>query len=294
MISHKAARAVAAVIETGSFEIAAAQLGLTPSAVSHRVKLLEDQLGTVLIRRASPCTATHAGTKVHAYLQTIALLERDLTKELGLNTTNRVTVRIAVNADSLGTWFMTALAQNSDEFLFDIIIEDQEVSSELLKTGEVVGALGIANHTVAGCDEIALGSMDYVACTSPAFFNRYFADGLTKAALSSAPSLRFSPHDTFQDKWAAQHVGKGIILPMHKLPSFSVFLDGCLEGLGWGLLPKDGVAPYLADGRLVVLKENAEFSSHLVWRWVRSAGHALAPLNQAIRASAHNALNPPE
>ncbi len=292
MISTKAARAVAAVIQTGSFEIAATQLGLTPSAVSHRVKLLEDQLGTILIRRASPCTATPAGEKVHVYLQTIALLERELTRDLGIHSTDRVTVRIAVNADSLGTWFMSALAQNSDEFLFDVIIEDQEVTSELLKSGEVVGALGMKEHTIAGCDELYLGNMPYVPCASPAFIAKHFSQGVSKSSLLSAPSLRFSPHDHLQDKWVAQYIEKNIRLPIHKLPSFSVFIDGCLTGLGWGMLPKETVAPYLADNRLALLRENAELDTQLVWRWLRSASKALAPLNQAIRSSAKQTLKP--
>lgn len=290
MISNKAARAVATVIETGSFEIAATQLGLTPSAVSHRVKLLEDQLGTVLIRRATPCTATLAGKKVHAYLQTVSLLEQDLQRDLGLYGTQRTTVRIAVNADSIGTWFLSALAQNNDEYLFDVVIEDQEVTSELLKNGEVVGALGLESDHVGGCDEIALGALRYRAYASPAFYRQWFSDGIDISSLEAAPSLRFSAHDTLQDKWAAKHIGKNILLPMHKLPSFNVFTDGCLAGLGWGMLPTNVGEVLETEGKLVQLLENTELETHLTWRWIRSASNALAPLNKAIIDCARQAL----
>ena len=50
--------ALAAVIRTGSFERAAQQLHVTPSAVSQRVKLLEERLGTILVVRSCPCGST--------------------------------------------------------------------------------------------------------------------------------------------------------------------------------------------------------------------------------------------
>lgn len=290
MISHKAVRTVATVIETGSFEIAANQLGLTPSAISHRIKLLEEQLGTVLIHRATPCTATPAGEKVHAYLQTISLLERDLQKDLGINSIERTTVRIAVNADSLGTWFLSALAQNNDDFLFDVIIEDQEVTGDLIKNGTVVGALGLENHPIAGCDELHLGALIYRAYATPAFCKKWFSNGITKSALESAPSLRFSPNDKLQDKWVAKYIAENTLLPVHKLPSFSVFLDACLSGLGWGMLPIDAVTSLEANGKLVQLQKNTEMETQLVWRWIRSTKQALAPLNKAIRTCAQNSL----
>ena len=49
--------AFSAVIDEGSFERAAAVLHITRSAVSQRIKLLEERVGQVLVRRATPCTA---------------------------------------------------------------------------------------------------------------------------------------------------------------------------------------------------------------------------------------------
>ena len=49
-----------AIVDEGSFEAAADSLGVTPSAVSQRIKALEKDVGRVLVRRTSPATATEA------------------------------------------------------------------------------------------------------------------------------------------------------------------------------------------------------------------------------------------
>ena len=52
---HPQLAAFAAVLEEGSFEAAARRLCVTPSAVSQRIKALEDRLGQVLLVRQPPC-----------------------------------------------------------------------------------------------------------------------------------------------------------------------------------------------------------------------------------------------
>ena len=54
-------RALAAVVDEGSFDAAASALHLTPSAVSQRIKALEQSAGRVLVRRTKPTEATEAG-----------------------------------------------------------------------------------------------------------------------------------------------------------------------------------------------------------------------------------------
>lgn len=54
MLERLQLKALEAVVEAGSFEGAAARLSLTQSAVSQRIKALEDQLGAAVVVRASP------------------------------------------------------------------------------------------------------------------------------------------------------------------------------------------------------------------------------------------------
>ncbi len=115
MIDYQAARAVAMVVQTGSFDKAAKALHVTPSAVSQRVKQLEDRLGVVLIARGTPCTATEKGAWLCRHMDHVGMLEKDLMQQLpGLGDigapAGRVTLSIASNADSLSTWLLTAVS----------------------------------------------------------------------------------------------------------------------------------------------------------------------------------------
>ncbi len=103
--------ALAAVHRRGSFDAAAAELRVTPSAVSQRLKALEERIGTLLLRRGQPCTATPAGLRLIRHHDEIALLDRQLAEDLPGLSAAPATLRIAVNADSLATWVIPAWPQ---------------------------------------------------------------------------------------------------------------------------------------------------------------------------------------
>ncbi|HEX9497612.1 MAG TPA: LysR family transcriptional regulator, partial [Mycobacterium sp.] len=73
----------AAVIERGSFDAAAERLHVTPSAVSQRIKALEQRVGQVLVVREKPCTATAAGVPLLRLAAQTALLESEALAEMG-------------------------------------------------------------------------------------------------------------------------------------------------------------------------------------------------------------------
>src|SRR5690242_16416575 len=134
MLDYGLLAALADVVRTGSFERAADQLNITPSAVSQRIKLLEERIGAILVVRGQPCTATEAGQRLCQHVELVALLESSLRQNLpGFQPEGRpVTLRIAVNADSLATWFVPAMAETSG-FLFDLVVDDQDHSAEWLR-----------------------------------------------------------------------------------------------------------------------------------------------------------------
>ena len=69
---------LAALAGTGSFERAAEQLSVTQSAVSQRLRALEERVGTLLIRRGTPSVATEAGLRLIRHHDEVALLARDV------------------------------------------------------------------------------------------------------------------------------------------------------------------------------------------------------------------------
>ncbi|AJE46249.1 LysR family transcriptional regulator ArgP [Celeribacter indicus] len=284
---YPALSALAAVLRTGSFEAAAAALGVTPSAVSQRVKGLEDRLGTPLVLRASPCRPTETGLRLARHAEDVGLLEAQLARDLGAPPAP-APLRLAVNADSLATWFVAAMAGHEGP-LYRLEIDDQDHSADWLRRGEVVGAVSARETAVAGCDIYPLGALRYLAVATPAFVARHFPDGLTAEAFARAPSLVYDEKDRLQDNWSRRIAGRSVPLPAHRIPSTQGFVDAARAGLGWGLNPAALLADDLARGRLVALSPNP-VDIPLYWHVSRLNRAVLAPLTTAVRVAAVAAL----
>lgn len=287
--------ALAAVHRRGSFDLAAAALHVTPSAISQRIKALEDRAGTLLIRRGTPCRATEAGLRMIRHHDEVVLLEAALAADLPLHSPRPATLRLAVNADSLATWVLPALAA-VEGFLFDLVIDDQEVSQDWLKAGEVQAAITAHPGPLQGCETVALGALRYRATASPAYVARWLSQGVTAETLSQAPTLTFSDKDRLQTLWARQMTGtegRALALPTHRLASSQGFVDACLLGLGWGMNPETLVAGHLAAGCLVDLSPHHPLDVALYWQYARLTAPATAGLTRAIRAAAAQVLVAP-
>jgi LysR family transcriptional regulator (chromosome initiation inhibitor) len=224
MLDYASLAALAAVIREGSFERAATVLGVTPSAVSQRVKALEERLGTVLVVRGQPCTATATGGRLCAHAERVRLLEGEMAADLpGLAETmapGPVSLRVAVNADSLGTWFLPAAAAFAEATgtLLDFVLDAEEHTAERLRSGEVLAAVTADPVPVQGCRIVPLGSLRYVATASPGFVARYFAGGVGAESLAQTPALRFDRRDRLQLGWAETVAGESVIGPVHWIP----------------------------------------------------------------------------
>ncbi|MCU0774832.1 MAG: LysR family transcriptional regulator ArgP [Ideonella sp.] len=289
--------ALAAVVREGSFDAAARTLHVTPSAISQRIRALEERCGAVLVTRDRPCRATEFGAPLCRHAERVALLEQELRTALPAGTVEvdpaRVpTLRIAVNADSLATWFVSAAAAfvARHEALLDIVIEDQDHTVQALRRGEVLAAVTAHAAPVQGCRSFALGRMAYAAVASPAFVARHFGHGVDARSLRRAPSLRFNAQDDLQDRWVRRHLGRAVELPRHGLPSTGAFVEAARLGLGWGLNPVTLVEPLLARGELVELVRGRRLDTPLHWQCTRLATPALEALTDSVRAAARSRL----
>ncbi len=290
--------ALSAVLRTGSFERAAQILHVTQSAISQRVRQLEEQVGTVLVVRSQPCRATEAGERLFRHAEEVRLLEQAVRRDLGVSSSSRdetaawPTLRLAVNADSLATWFVPVMADVGD-VLFDLVIDDQDHSAEWLKRGEVRAAITGSAKPVQGCDCRPLGALRYLATASPAFVTQWFgAGGVTEARLATAPVITFNAKDRLQARWGEQVFGRSAAGPSHWLPSSHAFVDGACAGLGWGMNPEPLAAAALADGRLVELMPGQPLDVPLYWHVNRSVATALQPLTEAVVRVASKLLRP--
>lgn len=282
-------RAVAMVVQTGSFEKAALALHVTPSAISQRVKQLEERLGAVLILRGNPCTATEKGEWVCRHMEHVGMLESELFSQLPAllssdEVSSRVTLHIATNADSLGTWFLNAVSTFTHQsgFLLNVAVDDQDHTAEWLQRGRVLAAVTSLEKPVQGCRVTPLGFLRYHATASPAFIDRYFPKGVTETELAQAPALTFNQKDRLQQQWISQVFGASIVHPTHWLPSTQSFVDAALLGMGWGMNPALLVRNHLAEGRLVELVAGTPLDVPLFWQVNRLAADRLKSLTDAV------------
>ncbi|WP_282094720.1 LysR family transcriptional regulator ArgP [Epibacterium ulvae] len=282
--------ALSSVLRLGSFDSAAHDLGVTPSAISQRIKALEDRIGAVLIHRGPPCTGTKAGLRLAKHAEDINLLDATLLADLGLaKQTAPTQLRVAVNADSLATWFVEAMAA-CDGFLFDLVIDDQDYSADWLRRGEVSAAVTADNSVVQGCDSYALGALQYRATASPGFIDRWLPNGADPEAFSKAPSLIFNTKDGLQKNWLSHYVGRGLNPPHHFLPSTHAFVDAARLGLGWGLNPAELVDPLIKRGELQTLLPDSDVAIPLCWQVSRMLAPALTSVTKAVRKTAQRHL----
>jgi LysR family transcriptional regulator (chromosome initiation inhibitor) len=297
MLDYPALQAVSLVVRTGSFDKAAQALSVTPSAVSQRVKQLEERLGTVLIVRGQPCTATERGEWLCRHMEQVGLLEGELMTRLPALAEpdlpqQRVTLRVATNADSLGTWFLGAVAAfaNRSAHLLDIAVDDQEHTADWLRQGRVLAAVTALEKPIQGCRVIPLGSLRYLATASPEFMALHFADGVTLPALAFAPSLVFNQKDRLQSQWMEIALGESPSHPVHWVPSTQGFVEASLLGIGWCANPELLVRDHLATGRLRELKPGTALDIPLFWQVNRVAAERLADLTRAVVETARRLL----
>ena len=280
-------RALATTVDEGSLEGAARVLHVTPSAVSQRLRALEAATGRVLLVRSRPVRVTDAGEVVLRLARQTQLLAAETSAALGLAETGRLpVVPLAVNADSLATWVLPALAPLSSEVTLQLHRADQDRTAGLLRDGTVVGAVTAEASPVAGCRAEALGAMRYRAVATPAVVARWFPDGVDAEALGRAPVVVFDRDDDLQHAFLRRHAPGPLAPPSHRVPSSADFVDAVRLGWGWGMVPDLQAGADVAGGRLVELVAGEAVDVALHWQRWRDGGEALDRVTSAVTAYA--------
>ncbi|MHC1149859.1 LysR family transcriptional regulator ArgP [Microbacterium sp. MAH-37] len=242
-IDAQLAATVAAVIDEGSFDAAARRLHVTPSAVSQRLKSLEQQLGRVVVVRSKPVRATEAGEALVRLARQVALLEHDTITAFGLSPDDagetRVRVPLAVNADSMATWFLPPIARVAQKHDIDVDLhrDDQNYTARLLESGEVMAAVTSESTPVGGCRVEPLGVLEYRPMATAEYLARWLPDEVTPDALARAPFVDFDRRDELQHDWLRARGVDPWSVPRHYVPASYDFAQAVRLGLGWALIP---------------------------------------------------------
>lgn len=302
----------AAVIDEGSLEAAARLLHVSPSAVSQRLRNMEERTGSVLLERTRPVAVTASGATVLRAARQVARVVEDASAELDPGSVRGSLVRLVINADSLATWFIPALARAAAETgaRFEVLRADETISTEKLRSGEAMAALTATSTAVPGCVSTLIGVDRYHAVASPQFFSEHFAGGVTPASLAAAPLINFDRHDMFQQRFlrefsarSGRGAGTGQLPerasieqlaanpPRHYVPSSAEFAAAIGLGMGWGMLPRLQCAGPLAAGELVDLAPHRPLELPLYWQRWNLRSPVLDTLSEVVAADARTALD---
>jgi len=281
--------ALAAVVDEGTFDAAARRLRVTPSAVSQRVKALETSVGQVLVTRNKPVRPTAGGETVLRLARQVAALTADALAEIGTPAAgSAAVVPLAVNADSLATWFPEALAAVGPGFTFDVHRDDQERTTDLLRQGTVMAAVTSVPDPVPGCSVRRLGRMRYHAAAAEPFARRWFPGGIDADALLAAPMVVYDRTDQLQDRYLRRRTRRAGRAPRHYLPDTTAFVQGIALGLGWGMLLEEQIAALPERPRR--LDPSRTVDVVLYWQQWRLRSAALDAVAAAVRSTAERRL----
>ncbi|MBU1229664.1 MAG: LysR family transcriptional regulator ArgP [Proteobacteria bacterium] len=300
MFEAKFLTTLSAVVDEGGFERAARRLNLTQSAVSQRIRQMEEAVGQPVLTRSQPPRPTGPGRTLLRHARRVELLEAELAAEMSqvLAPTKAggpawQTLALAVNADTLATWFTAAVLPvlATEPLVLDLRVDDQERTHELLRGGEVAGCVSTREKPMQGCRSEFLGVMRYHCACSPGFGARWFPQGLTPRATWNAPAVVFNRDDNVHDQYLTATLGHSPeTAPRHHVPDSERFVDFVLGGAGFGLIPHLQAMAHFASGRLVDLCPDAPLPVPLYWHCWSVPSGLLERVGKALRSAARREL----
>lgn len=299
MLDARQLDALAAVVDHGGFGPAAQALSLTLAAVSLRIKALEHQMGQRLLVRGKRVRATAAGQALLAHVRQVRLMEADLLADLQGGAGSRAggrwqSLSVAINADSVASWFLPGVADllKKHRLLLEIVIDDQDHTHDLLKSGDVMGCVTTLAEPMRGCVAEPLGVMRYRCMAAPEVAQRCRtpSGAVSPHRLLACPAIIFNRKDALQDSFLEQHFDlHQPRYPRHFAPAIDAFETAIGLGLGWGMVPEQHAAGH--PGMVEVLP-GAAVDVSLYWQhWARESPSAQR-LTQAVKAAAGARLLP--
>jgi LysR family transcriptional regulator, chromosome initiation inhibitor len=300
MLDARQLDAFAAVMEHGSFGTAAKALNITLAAVSLRIKSLEAGMGQRLLVRGKQVRATPAGQALLGHVKRVRLLEADLLDGSPFapgDQTSWQSLSVAINADSLTSWFLPGVAAALRHgLLLDIVIDDQEHTHDALSSGDVSGCVTTLAQSIRGCVAEPLGVMRYRCVASPELVAQWGGDSspdriATPHELLRGPAVVFNRKDALQDAFLAQHCQlRATAYPRHLVPAVDAYEAAIEQGMGWGMLSELHLASRGHRPPLQEVMPGCTVDVMLYWQhWSREAA-AAQRLTQAVKQAGRSML----
>lgn len=286
MLDYQLIQAFAAVLDEGGFARAADRLCITQSAVSQRVKLLEDQIGRALIIRENPPRPTDAGARLLRHYRQVQALEDETVQ--GISTKSpvyRPHVPVAVNTDSLFVWFLEAVASFARDSgtTLELFVDGHEQTIKYLKSGAVSGCVTSEREAPEGCTATRIGSLRYVLVASGEFVRRWFPAGFSREAAARAPLVNLDRNDRFQLQVLYKAFGDPQVTPpAYYIPVADKYFEAIRSGLCYGLVAESKIQAGLTDGSLVDLDPALRTEIPLYWHVWKYQSETLRDLSEVV------------
>jgi DNA-binding transcriptional LysR family regulator len=268
-----------AVADQGSFAAAARQLGLVPSAVTYRVRQLEDALDVLLFDRSSrQARLTAAGNELlsagQQLLQDIDAMAHRV-KRVATGWEAEFTVAVDSSLSS-STMMELADAFYALQPTTRLRIRDEALAGtlEALTSGRADLALGVVVEpgTTAGISSHELGDLCFVYAVAPHHPLAQAQEPISDEVLVKNRVVAVS--DSALQRGMAMTIGLLQGQDVFTVSTMRAKLDAQLRGLGGGFLPEPLIRPYLESGRLVAreVQRAPRRTIRLSYAW-RNAGN---------------------
>jgi LysR family transcriptional regulator (chromosome initiation inhibitor) len=295
-LDYRALAVLDAVAASGSFDKAALALGMTQSAVSQRIKALEDSAGRLLVVRGTPSVPTGLGQRLVAHFRHVQLMEAALDIDLGRGD-SLPALRLAVDADSQASWFVQALPAllTPPRCQLDVQLADGADALTLVREGAAFACVADDSagpvEAAHGTSATALGVQRYLCVATPAFAGHWFGDGFSAEAAALAPGL--SNARGLLARFLADELGVQTACPQHLFDAPGALQSCLLSGAGYGLLPELLALAPLAAGQLVELRPGAGLDVALSWHAWNIDTPFTRTLSEHVSATARRFLRQP-
>jgi LysR family transcriptional regulator (chromosome initiation inhibitor) len=286
MLDYQSIAALASVIETQGFQSAADKLFITQSAVSQRIKSLEQFYGEPVLVRTLPYRPTALGLTLLGHYKRVSMLEDALHTSLTLNA-NAPRISISLSRDMLETWFTSVVNQLSKilPVTIEMIADDQDRTLQYLQKGLVSACASTTEKAISGCKSAFIGYFDYVLVASPEFKKKYFKRAaITKKDLLDAPTVLFDQNDKLHADYLKYYFDLDYVdlNHCHVVPSVAGFKQFTLCGYAYALIPYIDIQQELKQQRLINLFPDKVWEMPVYWHSFEIETQAYKQFNDLV------------
>lgn len=291
MVDYHALRALAAVIENQSFELASQEIGISQPAVTQRIQSFESYLGERLLIRKLPYKASKAGEMYLSLLRKVTILEGEVED----SEEKMPVVKLAINRDSLDLYFLKVLSDPkiSSMITMQIIADDQDNTLKYLKNGQVDLCISSVEKPLQNHLSLKIGEMKYSLVCASTFYKKYFQDGVNRKSLSFAPLVIFDRHDKAQHSYLKSNYNINLLSQANLMPSLASFKHAIIGGFGYGLMPIIDIQRELRKKQLIQMNPQKDFNISLyLHQWEYQRDHIKLLCEKIMKSAEMLRINP--